>query len=271
MKNIGVNKILKNMQSVMIQYKPEILTGIGIAGMFISLGLAIEATPRAMSNVEKEKNEQSRKQSVQDIKNNKKVEPKVTKLSKKDTFKVVWKCYIPTVTTAVFSAGCIIGAQSVNAKRNAVLATAYKLSERALTDYQEKTIEVVGEEKERDIRDRVAKDKIKNSEHTSDVIVTVAGNTPCIDSMGREFISDPNKIKRAENIINRDMRDEMYVSLNDFYDLIGLPPTKEGDNLGWNINDGYVDIRFDCQLNDADQPCLIITYQLAPRFDYRQS
>ena len=47
------------------------------------------------------------------------------------------------------STTCIIGANNVNAKRNAVLTTACHVSERALSEYRNKVVEVIGEEKEK--------------------------------------------------------------------------------------------------------------------------
>ena len=38
------------------------------------------------------------------------------------------------------------------------------------------------------------------------------------------------------------IRDRMYISLNDFYYEIGLDNIKLGDELGWNIDDGYIDL-----------------------------
>ena len=48
-------------------------------------------------------------------------------ITKIDKVKLTWKCYAPAAVGYCASAACIIGAQSVNAKRNAVLAGAYKL------------------------------------------------------------------------------------------------------------------------------------------------
>jgi hypothetical protein len=64
------------------------------------------------------------------------------------------------------------------------------------------------------------------------------------------------------------MRDEMYISLNEFYCEIGLSPVKMGDDLGWNIDTGYIDIEFSSQLAEDETPCLVINYKVAPRYDF---
>ncbi|WP_254556795.1 DUF6353 family protein, partial [Salmonella enterica] len=80
-------------------------------------------------------------------------------------------------------------------------------------------IETLGEKKEKQIREEIDKDRIKkNPVGKSEVIITGNGKTLCYDhTSGRYFESDMETIKRAVNTINKQMLDEMYVSLNDFY------------------------------------------------------
>ena len=65
------------------------------------------------------------------------------------------------------------------------------------------------------------------------------------------------------------MLGDMYVSLNDFYYELGLKGTDLGDQLGWNINRGFIDLRFSTQLSEDDTPCLVIDYAVPPRYDYQ--
>ena len=190
----------------MKKHSPEILIGVGIAGMVTTTVIAVRSTPRALILIEKEK--QRRKQeSLED-----------EELKIIDVVKVAWKCYIPSLVTGGVSIACIIGASSVNSRRNAALATAYTLSESTLRDYREKVIETIGDKKEKTIKDAVAKDQIeKNPVSNNEVIITDRGNTLCYDAVsGRYFRTDIDKLKKAENELNRRMRDEMYISLNDF-------------------------------------------------------
>lgn len=188
-----------------------------------------------------------------------------------ETVQLTWKCYIPSAVIGGISICCLIGASSVNFRRNAALATAYTLSESALKEYQEKVIETIGEKKEQSVRDAIAKDKLEQNPVVSrEVIITEKGNTLCYDIIScRYFRSDIDKIKKIENELNRRMRDEMYISLNDFYYELGLNGSSMGEDLGWNIDEGYIDLNFSSQLAEDGTPCLVINYKLAPRYDYR--
>lgn len=249
-------KIVKNVQMIVSKRSPEILTGIGIAGMITTTILAVKATPKALDLIAKKEDELDLN-----------TEERLTPI---ETVKVAWKPYIPAVATGIISVTCLIGASSVSAKRTAALAAAYQISETALTEYRDKVVETIGEKKERTIQEKVKKDRVdKNPVSKNEVIVTEKGNTLCYDiHSGRYFKSDIEKIKKAVNELNRQMLSDMYISLNQFYYELGLEGTKIGDELGWNVDDGMIDVDFSSHLADDGTPCIAIDYRIAPRYDY---
>lgn len=247
----------KNLQSTVVKHSPEILTGIGIAGMFTTVVLAVKATPKALRLIEDKRDD---------------LELGVDeKLSVVDTVKATWKCYIPAAVTGTAAAACLIGANSVNTRRNAALATAYNLSAAALTEYKEKVVETFGEKKEREVRDKIAEDHLKkNPVNNSAIIVTNNGNTRCFDlTTKRRFTSDIEKINRAVNILNNRMLRHDYVSLNDLYYELGTDGAGDvGENLGWNIRDGLIEVSFSAQLDTDGTPCIVLEYDIAPKRGY---
>lgn len=252
MVKFNAKQIVKSLRVTMAKHSPEILTGIGIAGMVATTVLAVHATPKALALLEEKKLERER-------------------ISAVDTVKTTWKCYIPAAVTGVTSIACLIGANSVNARRSAALATAYSLSQTALAEYKDKVVETIGEKKEQVIRESIAKDKLENDPvRSNEVIITDKGTTLCYDGIfGRYFKSDIDTIKRAVNAINRKMvSGEMYVSLNEFYDEIGLGPIPIGDDLGWNLDDGTIEVDFTSHLAEDGTPCLVILYNVNPKYGY---
>lgn len=248
-----IAKSFLSLKTAIKKHSPEILTGIGIAGMITTTVMAVRATPKALILIEERKEEIG-----------------AEKLEAMDMVKTTWACYIPAAITGTLSVACLIGASSVNARRNAALATAYTLSESALKDYQGKVIEMFGEKKNEAVKDAVAKDKVeKNPVVTREVIITEKGNTLCYDAISGRYFKAILKNKKAECELNRQMLDDMYVSLNDFYYEIGLDSVKLGDELGWNVDNGYIDLSFSSQLASDGTPCLVIDYSVAPRYDYR--
>lgn len=252
---MDISKMLKSFRYELGKHSPEILTGIGIAGMITTTVMAVKATPKALDLLAEVK---------EDTKNeDKKVVGKaiVTKVA---------PVYIPATLTGCFSIACLVGASSVNVRRNAALATAYTLSESALKEYQAKVVETIGEKKEQSIRDAVAKDTIQRNPVTNtEVFITSKGDTLCYDAIsGRYFTSDIEKLRRIENELNKRLMNEMYISLNELYYEIGLRPTEQGNELGFNIDDGFIDFNFSAQITDDGRPCIVVGYHIGPRYGY---
>ena len=231
---------------------PAILTATGIISMGTAAVLAAKETPKAIRLIEE------REQEIDD------------ELTPKEKVKVAWKCYVPALTTGVFGAACLIGAHSVHARRNAAIATAYKLSETALAEYKEAVTEEIGEEKESLIRKKVIQKKLDETPvGPNNIIITGRGNQPCYDGMsGRVFDSDLNTIEKAINAVNRRMTYEMYVSLSDFYDELGLDHTDISDDVGWNLDDGLLEVSFDSMILADGRPCITLEYHVAPKYDF---
>lgn len=248
-----ISKFVKCVKTKAIKHSPEILTALGIVGMISTTVMAVKATPKALILMEE-----------------KKKEDKVDKLTPIDTVKTTWKCYIPSVAVGTISTACLICANSVNAKRKAALATAYTLTETAFKEYKEKVVETIGEKKEQEVQDKVAKERIvKNPVNNKEIIITGKGDVLCCDSVfNRYFRSDIEKIRKAINDMNYRLNAEMYISLNDLYYELGLDPIGIGDDIGWNINNGLIDVRFSSQLTPDGEPCLVLDYQIEPRYDY---
>lgn len=268
MKKHFVKKIGKSLSN----HSPEILTGIGIAGMITSTALAVKATPKALELLEEKREEVNKKNFDTNIEKDYSLKDhkELDKLDAKTTIKTVWKCYVPATVTMAVSIACLIGASSVHVKRNAVLATAYHLSEAAATEYRNKVVETIGAKKEEAIRDAVNKDRMdKNPVSKNEIFITDKGNTLCYDDLsGRYFKSDIDKIKKSINELNHQLNKTYYVSLNDFYDEIGLEHTKLGDVLGWNSDMGLLELHFSSHLADEGTPCLALDFNVMPKYDY---
>lgn len=252
MNKSNVTQLIKSGQATLSKHAPEFLMTLGFTSMLSSVVLAVTATPKALESIDIAESE------------------KGEKLTPVEKVKVAWKPYVPTAATFTFGTFCLVSANSTHNRRHAALAAAYKLSETAYSDYKEKVIETIGEKKEQTVREKVAKEKIeKDPVSAKEIIITGTGKTLCYDAnSGRYFESDIERIRKAVNVINRTMTYDMYVSLNDFYDELDLPRTKLGDDLGWNLDNGLVEIDFSSQLSEDGRPCLVLDYNVAPRYDY---
>ena len=252
MSKTDVTRFFKNAQAMAFKHSPEILTGIGIAGMITTTILAVKATPKAIRLLEEAKKE------------------KEEDLTPVETISAAWKPFIPAIVIGSVSVACLVGASSVNARRNAALYSAYKLSETALSEYKSKVVETIGEEKARVVQNKVAQEKLEKNPVSKSTVIVTDGDVLCYDALsGRYFKSSVDCINKAVNELNRTMMNDMYVSLNDFYDEIGLSHINLGDELGWNMDNGLIDLDLtDAQVTDDGRPCLVVDYLVAPKYGF---
>lgn len=242
-------------QSTIAKHSPDLLIGFGLAGMAFSVIFAVKATPKATELLEE-----------------KKEELETEKLPRVEIVKTAGLCYLPTVVLFSLSTACILGANTVHARRHAALAAAYSLSETAFKEYSDKVKEELGKNKEQKIRDGIAKDKVqKDPVENREVILTGNGDSLCYDSIsGRYFKTGIDKLQKIENQLNKRMLSDMFVSLNDFYYEAGLEPLKgTGDDLGWNVERGLIDLGFSSQIATDGTPCLVLLYRTAPQYGYQ--
>lgn len=70
------------------------------------------------------------------------------------------------------------------------------------------------------------------------------------------------------NKINRSLNYDMYVSLSEFYDELDLEHTDISDELGWNLDDGLVEISYGTMIAKDNRPCITLEYHVAPKYDF---
>lgn len=249
----NLKEVARNVKKSTSRHSPQILTGIGIAGVITTTVLAVKATPKAIRLLEAEEEE------------------KQEKLTPMEVVKTTWKCYIPTVVSMSTSIACLIFANSVHTKRNTALAAAYKLSETALIEYKNKVVETIGEKKEKTIREKISEDRVKNNPpQQNNIVITGRGSDICLEPVSmRYFYSDANSLKTIENELNAKMLHDIngYISLNDLYDELGLEHSAIGYDLGWNAYN-LLEIDFDPVFTPDGRPCAALIFTTGPKYDY---
>lgn len=138
MKKLHVPKIKKTVSKT----NPKLLIAVGIGGFVATAVLAGKATVKANELI-----------------NEKKEELNADKLDHKELIKTTYKCFIPPMVSGVLSTACILGANSMHAKRTAALATAYQVAQVGINEYKDSVVELIGEEKEKEIAKRTVEKK----------------------------------------------------------------------------------------------------------------
>ena len=249
---------LKLARSGLIKYAPQIATGVGLGLALVAGVRAVQKTPEAVKLIERKK------------------EGKKDELTVTETVKTVWRCYLPSVIIFIVACVLIIGGQRISTRRAVAAATACSLYETQLKQYQEAAKEVLGDKKEAEIRTQMARNEVTSRPPLSsdDIVSTGRGNALFYDELSkRYFWSDPAYVDKIFQNLNFQLLDEMYVSLNDYWDALGLPTTNPGNLICWCVNDGKIDPSFDVILVASGPyegyPCKVIGFYCEPEYSYK--
>lgn len=253
--NLAIIKMLpKTIGKFMSKNAPTIGLVIGIGGAVGAVALAIKATPKAVEVIEEENLERE----------NKELEP----MTKVEVVAKCWKFYVPTATTLSLSIASMIMSHNIQARRSAALMAAYALNKEQFKKYKEETEKLLPKGKIEQLRENIDKATLDAAPPWEDdqVINTGKGNTRCYDSyLGRYFLSSIEEIRKKINEANAELLRGDFFSLNELYYLWGLPGCKAGNDIGWRNGDGLIDVTFGSQLDENDNPCLVINYGIEPK------
>lgn len=244
---------LKQIEKFAVDNSPIILTVIGVVGTVGTAVLTHKAATKAERLILSTRSEMEMAESIAFCDD------------RKAKLQVVWKVYIPPITSGAVTIGCIIMANRIGSKRAAAVAAAYTISEKAYSEYREKVIEKFGEQKERNMREELAQDQInRNPMEESNVVMVGTGDVMCCDLFsGRYFRSSVEELKKAQNDTNYQVLNDSYASLSDFYDRVGLPRTDVSDELGWNC-DKLMELEISAVVSPEGQPCVAFRFQTHP-------
>lgn len=230
---------------------PVILTTVASLGVVSTAALAVRATPEALRRIHPP-------------------EGPPEELTKQEMIKRAWSLYIPALSVGAVTIACVVMLNSVHTKRQAALASVYSLTEKAFKEYQEKVIEQHGANKEQKVRDSIAQDRVNaNPVGKNEVVVLAPEGVLFYDSIsGRYFKSTVESVRRSVNTLNETLIYEMSASLNEFYHLIGLEQTRIGDELGWKLDNGQLEVGFSTVMSEDDKPCISLDYKTQPIHNY---
>lgn len=228
---------------------PTILTCISAAGVVVTVVLAVKATPKALKCIEKEK-------AVKNAENSE-------NLTRMETIAACWRCYIPAVVTGIATIGCIFGANTLNRRQQASLVSAYALASRSFNSYKQKVRELYGEEAHKKVMASLAAEK-------STKPTISAGSLTQMTSVGfedaneeerlfydaisdRYFQATISQVLQAEYHLNRNFAlSGGFITLNQFYEFLGVSKVRGGDEVGWMISDSLYWVDFDHQKTVVD-------------------
>ena len=248
-------------RSVLIikKYSPEILMGAGVVGIISSTVMACKATLKVDRIIAEKEEKYEKIQQTRETCS----EEYSEKDFKRDVLVVYTqtgvnfiKLYGPSITLGVASIACILGAHNIMRKRNIALIAAYKAVEQSFSDYRKRVVDEFGSEKDRMLKNGIRQEQItvtdENGKTTTETVDIMDPNgisqyARWFNAGCREWQEIPEYnltfLKCQQNYANDLLNSRGHVFLNEIYDALGIPRTKEGAIVGWvkDHGDGFVD------------------------------
>lgn len=244
---MSLANLLNNTKKFAKQNSPEILSGMGIAGVGITAYLTAKATIKAVRHVDEvEAREGKNPDSKERVKEN---------------AKLVWKYYVPPVISGVVTVVAIAGGNRAGSHRTSAAVAAYSITEKAFSEYKEKVVEHLGDEKAQKLHDEIVETKLRSSvDPTIHTVTHVTGQVLCCEMYTmRYFRSDMERLRKVENELNRMINHERYVTMAELYDMLGLENTSDCDRMGWD-SDRLVEFLFTTIMSPQGEPCIAFAY-----------
>ena len=128
------------------------------------------------------------------------------------------------------------------------------------------------EKKMKDIKQKVAEGHVKqviDDEKKAQIIIADGGDTWFVDAMSNQpFKSSKNAMDAAANKLNKAMRSEMYVSLSQLYDELGIPHTGVSDEIGWCIGGDEIDIELSDTIVIDNRVYIVMDFRVRPVYGF---
>ena len=192
-------------------------------------------------------------------------------LEPKEKAVIYAKHHIGTGICILGHGSAAVGSYNLGKSKIAALDTALNLASSAAATYKDAVVEKLGEEKAQEIEQTIAERAVR--EHPiqeGGVIYTAAGETACLDILsGRMFGTNVNKLREAQNNLNDAMLSDPYdswVTLNDYYQELGLEPLPVGWDIGWDFNiDGQLHFNIASTIDSEGRPVLTVDPDARPK------
>lgn len=246
-------KLFKGIFEAVKKHSPEILIGSAIAGFGAAIIFGIKNASKAEKEVE-EKREEAKKNDEE--------------FTKKDEVIILVKNHVPSIILFTVSSIAVVGASVIHNKRNAGLVAMLKVGETAALEYKTIVKEVVGKEKSEEIEKKY--NETKSTPDRNGPIIITGDNYWIRDELtGVQWQGNIQQIINAANESNEKIYSENYISIQEFYDELGIDSAPINTLIGWNMTIGLVKPKFDAMIENG-KPIVILAYENKPNDRFRE-
>lgn len=246
---MNISSSIKTVKSVVTANSPVLLLGTALAGVVTTGVLAARAGYKARGIVDEAAAE------------------KGEELTTQEKVQLTWLCYAVPAVTGASTIAAAVGMHTIHTKRANAMAALYAVASHKLDDVQGEAEKLLGAKKTQQLADATAQKSVDRAGPVNDneIIITNNGSELCYDDWsGRWLTSSISHIQAAANDVTRKIIDDGEASLNEFYELVGLPDIPMGTRFGWNGPD-KVEVRFGNVTTPDGRPAISFWFHQEPK------
>ena len=256
------------------KFSPEILIGVGIVSIGAGTVLACKATLKADAVLDAHANkmfaiEEAKEKFPDSYSDKDELQDKVTTYTQ--TGVGFAKLYLPSAVLMVGGVVCILSAHGIMKQRNAALAAAYAVVDKAFKGYRGRVVDELGKDKDyhfmydteyQTVTEEVIEEDGKKKKVKKEIQVAKADHgEPSMYARyyekqewrddgtytgSSQWCQTPtynaSHLALKHKVLNDQLRARGYLFLNDVYEDLGFPRTQAGQVVGW-VWDGSGDNR----------------------------
>lgn len=264
------------------KHSPEILVVAGVVGAVTSTVMACKATTKLSGILDKAKDDIH---TIHECVENPDILPEGAVYTEEDSKKdlaIIYaktgvelvKLYAPAVALGTLSLFSIIKSNDILRKRNVALAAAYATVDKGFREYRGRVVERFGKELDRELKYNIKAKEIEEKiidENGEEKTVKKTVEVGAVNEYstyarffdescaGWEKDAEYNLIflKHMQSHANDLLKARGHLFLNEVYDMLDIPRTKEGNVVGWIYDeecpngDNYVDFGIYDLYNEA--------------------
>lgn len=226
------------------KHSPKILFAVGVVGVVGTVVLACKATLQVSDKLDQFEEDKQRV-AARNADSEERYDKQLRNLQVKTAIDIA-KPYLLPLGLGIVSVGALTGSHVILTKRNTAGMAAYAAVDRAFKEYRQRVASELGVDTDRkfatDIENSVVEEKTADGKTISKAKSTIVGKSgspyaACFDEKSKHYTRMPgmnrNFIDMQQSWANDKLRAKGHVFLNEVYDMLGLPRTKEGSVVGW--------------------------------------
>ena len=243
------------------KHSPEILMTVGITGMVASTVLACKATTKIDEIIDEVK---YKKEQIDIVMNDEEFKDRYTEEDKVNDLTIIYtqsgvkllKLYAPSIILGALSIGCIVSGHKILKKRNIALAAAYTVVDKGFKQYRKNVVDRFGEELDKELRyniktkevEKITKNEKGKEKVEKEVVAELDPSTLAQYSPYARFFDATSScfeknselnlmfLRRQQDWANEKLKRNGHLFLNEVYDMLGIPRSIPGQEVGWVYN-----------------------------------